>query len=230
MRAVILGLLAFPRRDGATLDPHLTPRPCRHLRAEIPGKQGIPRTFLMLLETLMGGVVRIHTHGCTPAPAAPWSSSWSRCGARSAHARPSSGTHGASRCCGCLDRTPRTPIMPTSWLCRPRCCAPPAGQGDGCERVGTIRRPGLSLLHWLREKEERVSYAATRIVAARIDRQFLWYEAEYVVLLESRPVALARRFVRRGRRVDLRSTRMPCPAGDSCSVLSAMPRGISEET
>ena len=77
-------------------------------------------------------------------------------------------------------------VIPTSALrrsCRPRGyadpdAAPPAGQGGARERVGIIRRPGLSLLHRLREKEERVSYAATRIVAARTDGQFLWYEVE----------------------------------------------------
>jgi hypothetical protein len=56
--------------------------------------------------------------------------------------------------------------------------APPAGQGGARERVGIILRPGLSLLHRLREEEERVSYAAKRIVATRIDRQFLWDEVE----------------------------------------------------
>jgi hypothetical protein len=43
----------------------------RTAAAEIPGKQGIPLTCLVLLETLMGGAVRIHARGCTPAPGRP---------------------------------------------------------------------------------------------------------------------------------------------------------------
>jgi hypothetical protein len=46
------------------------------------------------------------------------------------------------------------------------------------ERVGIIRRPGLSLFDRLREKAKCVSHAATRIVAARIGGQFLWDEVE----------------------------------------------------
>jgi hypothetical protein len=78
-RPVILGPLAPPRRAGTTLDPHLTPT-----RNDVWGRKSPENGGSCVLascshQTLMGGVVRIHTHGCldrtprTPnrAPPAP---------------------------------------------------------------------------------------------------------------------------------------------------------------